>query len=273
MTAVNGDVAIWGPLFNGSPVEVRTGTRWGGGIYSVLWNGKQFLWPMWKGAGIQTAIEFDGGGETQNPTEQGAAADQDGIATSTSLAQVTRPSDNQVSTACLMAYWLPYGGKSLSDTAFWKTATVGWGGHPNVIRYSMAYKLAAAHASMITEICTGYLTNEFNQFYVYDLDTKTLKSIPTDGEEKYKPIILANADGSYAMGVWGPGMTDMNHVYYAKDFTSAGEPTCKWSMVYKYPQAVSAGMYGGLAYMAVGTLADVQATITALAAGDWQASS
>ena len=161
----------------------------------------QFINSSDHGRELQSAVQLDGGGEDNNPTEAGSAAD--GAAqTSTSVLTALFASDHVLRTKTQMAYWKPFKLAKVSNVIVSKEVTVGFAGMPNVIEDVITFSLPDAHASASFEGLTGYMPPSFSSYSTYAPATKTLAPIanPTTLSEETLPIIVSTPDGQYAMG-------------------------------------------------------------------------
>jgi len=115
----DGAAEIRGPLLD-SEIVIRTTNRLAGAIDSVTWRAQEFIDSADHGRQLQSASNFDVGGqfipETFNPTEAGSVADGAGP-TSTSQLLHLLAGNNRLQTTNRMAFWLPPDGKSQGNPA------------------------------------------------------------------------------------------------------------------------------------------------------------
>ncbi|MDP4005689.1 hypothetical protein [Methylobacterium sp. NEAU K] len=269
--------------FNGSAITVGISSRTGGAIDSLTWGGTQFVNAHDHGRELQSASSYDGYGECLNPTEAGSDSDGTGPR-STSLLTALQVGPDTLQTRSQMAYWIEPGrvtgscpkgpgphASPRSDDVLAKRITLGAEGVANAIAYRVTYITAQPHASATFEAATAYMPPDFTRFW--NLDPATGQSAPLSAGpgEQGVPVILANADGSRAMGVYSPALpqpTVPNAGYGRFDFATLpgpGNATVKWNCVFR-ENNVPAGARTYTCYVVVGTLQDVRAGIVALQA-------
>lgn len=267
--------------FKGSPIAVGVSSRTAGAIDSLTWGGTQFINAHDHGRELQSASAYDGYGECLNPTEAGSDSDGTGPR-STSLLTDLRAGGDTLQTRSRMAYWVGPGQATgscpkgpgpqaapRSDDVLAKTVTLGAEGVANAIAYRATYITAQAHASATFEVATAYMPPDFARFWNFDPATGQSAPLSAGPGEQGVPVILANADGSRAMGVYSPALpqaTVPNAGYGRFDFATLpgpGNATVKWNCVFR-ENAVPAGAHSYTCYVVVGTLADVRAGIAAL---------
>ncbi|WP_375463084.1 hypothetical protein [uncultured Methylobacterium sp.] len=278
-----GGLAIRRP-FGASEIVLRLSSRNAGAVDSLTWAGTEFVNSFDHGRELQSASAFDAYGECLNPTEAGSAADGTG-GRSTSLLTGLRHGRAWVEAETRMAYWLapgqtsagcargagPYSG-ALSEHTLRKRAAVGLPGIPNAIEIQASFDLPHAYDSATFEVLTAYMPPGFSQFWTFDPRNRTLAPLSHDSGEQGLPVILATPDGSRAMGVWSPGLPQPgrpNLGYGRFDFAAlpgAGNATVKWNCVFR-EAAPAAGPHDYACYAVIGSLADVQAGMAALANG------
>jgi hypothetical protein len=82
-------------------------------------------------------------------------------------------------------------------------------------------------------------------------------------------VVLATADGKYAMGVWSPDQPSRGYekAGYGR-FRFKREKVVKWNCVFRVraPNGLAAGDYRYRMFVAVGTLEDVRRAMAALVA-------
>ncbi|WP_375454256.1 hypothetical protein [uncultured Methylobacterium sp.] len=279
----NGSLALRRP-FGGSEIVLRISSRNAGAVDSLTWGGTEFLNGFDHGRELQSAAAFDNYGECHNPTEAGSAADGAG-ARSTSLLTGLRRGRAWLETETRMAWWLGPGQASpgcprgpgpqtgaLSDHTLRKRVAIGLPGIPNAIEVQASFDLPRPYASATFEVLTAYMPPGFSRFWTFEPRSRTLAPLSHEAGEQGLPVILATPDGAYAMGVWSPGLPQPglpNLGYGRFDFATvpgAGNATVKWNCVFR-EEAPAAGPHGYACYAVIGTLADVQAGLAALADG------
>lgn len=214
----NGNAEIRGPLLD-SEIVIRTTDRLAGAIDSITWRGQEFIDSADHGRQLQSASNFDAGGtfipETFNPTEAGSVADGAGP-TSTSQLLHLIADKNRLQTTNQMAFWLPPDGKSqgnparnttaLSNHLLTKRVTIGYRDLPQVIQYDVTFGLPVdeSHSYAQFEVITGYMPEKFTKFLGYDAKTDSFVELDRGPGEQNLPIVLATADGKFAMGCFTP---------------------------------------------------------------------
>lgn len=269
--------------FAGSAIAVGVSSRTAGAIDSLTWGGTQFINAYDHGRELQSASAYDGYGECLNPTEAGSDSDATGPR-SASLLTALQVGPDTLQTRSQMAYFMapgrpvghcprgpgPYAGPR-SDDGLTKRVTLGAAGVPNAIEYRVTFTTAQAHAAATFEAATAYMPPEFSRFSSFDPATARAAPLSAGPGEQGVPVILANADGSRAMGVYSPGLPQPsvpNAGYGRFSFTElpgAGNATVKWNCVFRETD-IPAGDHTYTCYVLVGTLQDVQAGMVALRA-------
>ena len=60
------------------------------------------------------------------------------------------------------------------------------------------------HTQAVFEAATGYLPAEFERFWKYNPQSKSMEPLSDGpGEQRY-PVVLATQNGSHAMGIYSP---------------------------------------------------------------------
>lgn len=120
----SGDAVIRAPAGN-SEIVITTTSRLAGAIHSLRWNGKEFIDSFDHGRQLQSAANFDLGGELRdeafNPTEAGCKRDADGP-TSTSRLLELSAAGSELVTVTQMAFWLRPGQRGAGGVAMNTTA-------------------------------------------------------------------------------------------------------------------------------------------------------
>src|SRR4051812_46537247 len=99
------DYSVAGSI-SGAPIKICASNKHAGAIYSLVWNGHEFINHTDMGRELQSAVTYDGLGEAYNPTEAGARRDWD----SSSSLLLHADTSGALSTDTAMAYWDPYMG-------------------------------------------------------------------------------------------------------------------------------------------------------------------
>jgi hypothetical protein len=249
--------------FRNSTITITTADAFAGAIFSLTWNGKQFINNEDHGRELQSSAAFDGNGECFNPTEAGSSDDlQNSMSTSRTLSLSAL--ENVLRTRTQMAFWLkPVErsagcGTALNRTALSshfldKTVTIGFQGLQNVIEHKVTFHVAEPHSSAAFEALTGYMPASFSKFWTYDPLTRELAPLADGPGYQRLPVILATIDGSYAMGVYSPDEPQVGTVEYGRwRFDS----TTKWNCIFRETN-ITVRDYPYRCYSIVGTLSDV----------------
>ncbi len=278
-TPVNGNAEIRGKAL-GAEIAIKTSDRTAGAIFSLTWNGKEFIDAADHGRELQSASNFDIDGdiksETFNPTEAGSARDGAGQKTTSRLLYL-RASGNELVTTNQMAFWLVPGQKSggvlarntkpLSDHLLAKRVRIGIPNFPNVIEYQVTFTLPAGerHTHGVFEALTGYMPIEFDSFWRFDLKTRKLETLDKGPGEIPSPVVLATQDGRYAMGIYAPPVAGAPKTTYGR-FEFLHAKVTKWNCVYRVTNraGLPAGDYSNRMFVIVGTLDDVRTTLDAV---------
>jgi hypothetical protein len=271
-------------LVEGDALELRISARFGGAVESLVWRGKEFVNTWDHGRQIGYAWGMDGYGECLNPTEPGSANDGRGPTSTTRLLSVCRTTNNSLTTTAQVAYWLAPGQSGgcaggtttavndvvLSDHILEKTIEIGYQGIDNVIAFTAMITMPETYRNNQLEIPTGYLTYEFNDYYLYNPQTSELikpESQPITGPWSFEfvgnlPPILATKDGAYAMGAYSAEPIR----YYSilgTNSPSLADRTNKWNIVVR-DEPVLAITYKYRSFVIVGALEQVQEAMDAL---------
>jgi hypothetical protein len=267
--------------FRGSPIAVGVSSRTAGAIDSLTWGGTQFINDHDHGRELQSAASFDGYQECLNPTEAGSDSDGTGPR-STSLLTALEVGPDWLRTRAQMAYWMspgrpigecpkgpgPYAAPR-SDDVLTKHVTLGAENVANALAYRATFTTRQPHAAATFEVVTGYMPPEFSRFWSVDPASGQAAPLSAGPGEQGLPIVLANADGSRAMGVYSPALPQAGAPeagYGRFDFSGLpadGSATTKWNCVFREAN-VAPGDHAYTCYVVVGTLQDVQQGIVAL---------
>ena len=257
----------------GHRLIITSSPKYAGAIYSLNWNGKEFLNSGDHGRELQSAATFDNFGECFNPTEAGSAADATSDTTTSKLLSFSTDS-NQIKSSAQMAFWTAVGQgypagcgmtdikvaqnpTNLSNHILSKQVSIGFSGIPNVINYKVTFHVAEHHSSAIFESLTGYLTQDFSVFHTFDPATGTLAPLSYGPGEQDKPIIFSTTNSNYAMGIYSPGLPEPSfpNVGYGR-YAYLSQYTTKWSAFYHVGDT-PVGNYSFQLYVVVGTLSQV----------------
>ena len=277
----SGDSIIRAPAGK-SEIVITTTTRCAGAIHSLTWGGKEFIDSHDHGRQLQSASNLDLGtpiqDETYNPTEAGSARDGTGAQSSSVLLSL-KAAGNALETRTQMAFWLAPGGRSggnpaknttvLSDHLLTKRVRIGYRDLPHVISYDVTFTLPARerHTHAVFEALTGYLPPEFGRFLEFDPPTGELAALSDGPGETPRPVVLATANGSHAMGIFAPPQNAPHTTgpTFGR-FRFSAEKVVKWNCVFRVRAAdgLPPGDYPFRMFVLVGDLATVTDSLRAL---------
>lgn len=268
--------------FKDSEIVATASPSFGGAIYSLTWNGMEFLSSADFGSELQSSVYLNGFGEKCNPIEVGSY--HDSIPSSVTSMRVDH-NGKVLSTSSLMRYAYQTRRDCGNDPVhFRKVVTLGYAGIPNVIEHDVVYSLpkdynhdlskwpAYNHATFMALSANLPLANFPKQYY-YDPRTKILSSIPDTQRNAGRnvPPIIATQDGQHALGVYSrgtPAIQKTNLIYTqwrsVEGDIEAVEPLNEWICRYNHHEPISAGDYRFKCYSVIGTLQDVQEGIDRL---------
>lgn len=203
-------------------IEIMFAKRLAGGVFSMKWNGQEFVEPvMGNGGSQQSAMSLDipvgWGSEVENPTEAGNRNDNGGVTSSKWLE--TRVGRNSVYTKTQMAYYIRPGDvvdtsavrtrargiSPVSPITLQKTVTVPG---PSLVHYDITFTIpSAAHYFAQFEILCGHLPRAFDQIYLFKRATGEAvrfrgNNYPGRAENPEDPVIMTTAGGTHGIGVW-----------------------------------------------------------------------
>lgn len=201
------DVYSISSVYKNSPIVLKTSGKFAGGIYSLQWNGKEFLNGWDHGRQLQSTISFNGYGGCLNPTEAGNIMDGTGD-TSSSVLKEVKVYANELFTKNQMAFWMPpeYSGYPSADNPYCgytnrsefpvgvaqnktvlsnvfldKHVKLGAYGMPNVIEYSVRFNVDQYYTSTLFETLTAHMPAEFSSLWSYNPKTKALSVLNGGG--------------------------------------------------------------------------------------------
>lgn len=264
-------------------IKIGSHTSMAGAISSLVWNEKEFINNYDHGRQYQVAWIADGDdlgpcGECRNPTEAGGRYDKEWTNPSSSKLLGMRNSGNILETSSYPAYWMkpgelwkkdqPFPARNttvVSDYLLTKRVEVGFAGIKNAIQFEIAIKSPRAHQALQIEAPTAYLNAEFTEIYTYDYDSNTLTNIGQQYQDRQdiKSILIATADGKYAMGAWAPEQGNGFVAHYAAGYFSGSgknNSTAKWTIPMR-ARNIPAGDIKLKSYQFVGTLEDVKVSM------------
>jgi hypothetical protein len=186
----------------------------------------------------------------------------------------------------------------LSNTILEKNISIGAFGDPQIISYALqvTHQQRDVSSQVIYELLTGYLNNDFKRFFfvsktggvLNEYLASDLKDISGNGfpagsfmgqsskKRQFDPVILSNASGSHAMGVYMPASQIVRcgggFGYAVFHFNLGGSGpngagTNKWNMA-AYEDVNGKCIVNNArafkVYLAVGTLAEVHGKLVKL---------
>jgi Ca2+-binding RTX toxin-like protein len=191
--------------FGNSPIIMTADSAHGGAVSSLLWGNYQFIDAQDNGRLWQTALQYDGQGEDNNPTEGGSQFDQTG--TSSSLVLAEYAAGSQLVGSVQAANWHPINGDLLSDTVLDKVIQIGWAGIPNLIFDHITVQPESNHVSAAIEVLTAYLPPTFSTLWSFDPMTEALTTFvgsttPMQTSNGGHYAIIAQTMDGHAIGMW-----------------------------------------------------------------------
>ncbi len=281
----SGDAVIRGK-FGSSEIVITTTDRLAGAIHSLTWNGKEFIDSHDHGRQLQSACSFDCASakefwaECFNPTEAGSRADGTGRTSSSKLLRLSTEGA-ELRTTTQMAFWLAPGEKSagrlalndkvLSEHVLAKRVRIGHKKLANVIEYEVKFTVPKRerHNFAQFEALTGYMPPKFDKFWTFRPSSGKLEGLSDGPGEQELPVVFANGEGSYAMGVYSPDQPSRGYekAGYGR-FRFKNEKVVKWNCVFRVRNAkrIASGDYRFRLFVAVGTREDVRQALAALVA-------
>ncbi|MEE2829158.1 MAG: putative metal-binding motif-containing protein [Myxococcota bacterium] len=282
----------------GSEVTLTANRVAGGAIWQLHWQGMDFLNHYDFGRQLQIAMQLNGAGEGDNPTEAGdrhcTPGDPEGWRHGSPVVDLT-VQGSTLSSETIPMQWQPEGfyGPTPFDTrsvpVLWngrigKEVELDFAGLPGLIKWTTHVQFPQDQGQVNLELATAYLNGNFSSFYTYDASSSALvdKSalIPEGGcvdptgdpdqQHEAGGVILATPAGDYAMGVYRNRPLNAVEGYGLCRFLSTGGTgpadfaTTKWNLLERPTGGLSAGRYSWELYVLVGSLADVQALMDTL---------
>jgi hypothetical protein len=281
----------------GDPMRIRTGPTMGGGISSLTWRGKEFVNSEDHGRNFQMAAQFNGVYECYNPTEGGSLSDGGPANMSTSeVFTYSIPYPNEFITDSYPAFWLRPGegdfapvygncdqpGRAALNTTwrsnyqFYKQITAGNNfGLENVISVDTSVYIPEAVSSASIESFVGYMNRaDFPQVLTFDVTTGTAQTVnPADQTFVNRPLILASADGAYALGIYNQQLNEAHNPYDPNSGFLVGHYRWNqyldygvndWSTVFDFGPTNYPYSYNFTDYLIIGTKQNVIDTMNTL---------
>ena len=265
-----------------SEIVITTTRRLAGAIHSLKWRGKEFINSTDHGRQLQSACSFantaTAGAETFNPTEAGSSDDGAGTNTTSRLLEIVAEKDH-LRTKTQMAFWLAPGERSggqlarntnrLSAHVLTKDVHIGFGRWSQVLDYRVTFSVPTTESHVFAqfEALTGYMPAEFNAFYEFSPQTKKLQPLSRGPGEIKNPVVLATADGRFAMGIFSPeNSPGAIGPSYGRWFFD-GAHVAKWNCVFRVrnENGLRGGDFSYRMLVSIGTVAEVEAMLR-----DWQ---
>jgi hypothetical protein len=189
--------------FNGKPVVIGANNRFGAAIYTIKFDGQEYLDSSDHGRELQTAWQMDGQGEGNNPTEAGSAANGSGSTSSTVILQAS-VTNNVLTTRSRPAFWYPVGGQVTSPHYHEKTVSLGYAGRNNILVHDIGIYFGSPYHSVAwVEGLTAYMPTAFSRLFTFDRATKVYAELPPSSAlvSGTQPVIAATADLSRAVAL------------------------------------------------------------------------
>ena len=265
-----------------SEIVLTTTARLAGAIHSLTWNGREFINSTDHGRQLQSASSFDNSAtanaETFNPTEAGSRRDGAGPHSTSKLLEL-RSTGNELFTRTQMAFWLAPGERSagqlarnpntLSHHLLTKRVRLGTARFAQMLDYRVTFTIPAGepHRTAQFEALTGYMPAEFERFWQFNPTTRKLEPLTDGPGEIPRPVVLATANGSHAMGIFAPPQPRPNQAAPSYGRWRFGpEKVVKWNCVFRLRAAdpLPAGDYEYQLRVPLGTLAEVETMLAAL---------
>ena len=269
-----------------SEIVLTTTARLAGAIHSLTWNGMEFIDSVDHGRQLQSAASFDNSptanAETFHPTEAGSRRDGAGPRSTSKLLEL-RSAGHELVTRTQMAYWLAPGERSagqlarntntLSAHLLTKRVRLGHDRFSQMLDYQATFTVPVGetHRTAQFEALTGYLPAAFERFWQFNVTTKKLEPLTDGPGEIPRPVVLATASGSHAMGIYAPlqpraGQTGPTYGRWR----FGPEKVVKWNCVFRLraSDSLPAGDYTYQLLVPLGTLAEVEAMLVAVSAGE-----
>lgn len=265
-----------------SLITIKANSQYAGAIYSLTWNGKQFINSGDHGRLLQSASSFYNSAnfwtaECYNPTEAGSHNNGNSTCTDSRLLEFTSLNGQLYSKTQMAFYAAPgYGTESCPtpvNTAVTsyhlleKRVQIGLPNMPCAIKYETKFFIPSNETNLAVgqfEALTGYLNSEFNTFFQYNQFTETLTQTNnlTDGEYN-KPIVISTSDGQYAMGIYSPEIPKIQIWGQGYGQFQFGT-TSKWNFVRRILNIQPNTTYTFNSYICIGTLENVRYTLSQL---------
>jgi hypothetical protein len=244
-----------------SPIIMTADGTHGGAVSSLVWGNYQFINAQDNGRLWQTALQYDGQGEDNNPTEGGSQFDKAGTSSTHVLAESAVGST--LTGTVQAALWHPINGNLVSDTVLSKTIQIGWDGVANLIHDHIVVQPGSNHASAAIEVLTTYLPPEFFVLRSFDPASGAFSGIIGDTNQHPLPtndnghdaIIAETPDGQHAIGIWSTYGIQLGALFLAGGTLKIDGG---WTDI---SNLQAGGSYGFDVVVAIGNIADVAAAL------------
>lgn len=283
---LSGDAAIRG-VIDGEEAVLTTTSRLAGAVHSIRWKGQEFIDSADHGRQLQSALSLDAmndepfWAECFNPTEAGSRLDGAGER-STSRLLGLKASERELMTSTQMAFWLAPGERSDGRLALNRESLSGfllhkrirWNAYENdhILEFSNTFEFPEneSHRFAQFEVVTGYMPAEFNTFWVFDAQSQSLQRLDDGPGEQPLPVVLATADGRFAMGavlVAGPDLISGRPGYGRFRFREEG--VVKWNIAQRYREspAIRERLFSFRSLIAIGSLEEVRRAMVEIHSG------
>lgn len=291
---VNGNATISAtdPVFGA--ISVSTSSRFAGAVSSIKWGGKEYINNWDHGRQLQVNMQFFNRYCCYNPYEAGSFEDARS-STSTSKLLSLSASGNRLETTTQMAWnyrefnlnpgptdycsdparWLPVipYAQPLSNYRAHKTVTIGFAGIPNVIEY-LVEEFVPERVLKGNNNVTAVVNYEFNSIRSWDPVSRDYRVIRALSGVDDRIKVVSTADGSYAMGFYGPELLQpygdvgvANWWFVAPPDPVTPDPTYPCvhiGLVDRYDSFNGPGTKNDRAYLVVGDVNQVNASLAAL---------
>lgn len=159
--------------------------------------------------------------------------------------------------------------KILSDHLITKRVRIGYKKFDNVIEYKATFTVPKneQHTYAQFEALTGYMPEEFENFWTFHPATGKLESLSDGPGEQKSPVVLSTKDGQYAMGIFSPNQPSpgYKHAGYGR-FRFKAAKVVKWNCAFRVrnKQGIEPGEYSFRMFVPVGTLEDVRQALVSI---------
>lgn len=211
-------------------VTIGSNSVAGGSLWSWVWNGIEFVDHLDFGREIQAAVFWGSGTTQQNPTEAGSKYTGPAVANGNSQGAPVIQNSNSGNTQSTRSIPLEFqpelwsGGPdtpvAFLDMVMGKDITLNYNSMGPVAKYDSIVNFGSSVSSAEINIIAGYMPTSFSRFYTYDAPTQTLTEVFPGStceagkvvfQPSYGALIIANSNGTAAMGVYGKGTAVGGH--------------------------------------------------------------